>query len=164
MATPVSVGIDPESPLFDSADQAAHALAPKLTTGGLEHAGVLIQTAEGKYQYSTLIQGDRDSFALAAKLPKGAKLAGIVHSHPGDEDMSQVFSPGDVTIANQLKIPSYVRFLKDGSVRKYVPGETATRQIQLAGSRAWQKVADGDPVPVPNTGLMAPIGGLLASK
>ena len=170
MANPPAVGIDPDSPSFDNADQAAQALAPKLTNGGNEHAGVLIQTADGKFQYSTLIAGDQDSFALAARFPQGAKLAAIVHSHPGDSDISQTFSPGDLKMAGQLNVPSYVRFLKDDSLRKFMPGTTPTRQIQLAGSRAWQKVADGDPVPIPNTGLMAaqtappmPTSGLLAS-
>lgn len=149
MANPAAVGIDPDSPFFDTADQAAQALTPKLTNGGKEHAGVLVQHANGKYQYSTLMEGDQDSFKLAARLPQGSKLAGIVHSHPGDEDVSQVFSPGDVSMAKQLNVPSYVLFQKTNSTRKFVPGSTQTRDMQMAGSRQTQKVADGDPLQQP---------------
>ena len=146
---PSPVGIDPDSPTYDSIDEAAHGFTDKLGKGGKEHAGVLVQTPEGKYQYSTIIEGDRDSFQLAIKIPKGCKLAGIMHSHPGDDEISQVFSPGDVTTANQLKVPSYVLFSKDNSVRKYVPGVTQTRDMQLVGLHSSQKVAQGDSLQLP---------------
>lgn len=144
-----SVSQDPQSPEFDTADLAAKSLEPQLSVSankGVEFAGVLFQNARGKYQYSTLIPGDHDNFKLSAQVPKGSKIAAIVHSHPGEDDVGQVFSPNDIQIANQLKVPSYVHFLKSGSTRKYVPGKTATRFLNSSSRLDRPRVADGDPL------------------
>lgn len=165
---PTQVTLDPTSPLFDSTDLAASALADKF--GGdkqaLETAGVILHGPDGKYRYSTSVGGRDDSFQLAAQIPKGHTLAAIVHTHPGADAAGQVFSPNDLKMAQQLKLPSYVRFLNDGSTRMYQPGKTATQN--MPSGRFSIKVAKGDPLPPPTTGLMAqntpnqPIGGLLA--
>lgn len=168
------VTLDPASPSFDSTDLAASALADKFggdTKAALETAGVILHGPDGKYRYSTSVGGRDDSFQLAAQIPKGHTLAAIVHTHPGKDVAGQVFSPNDLKMAEQLKLPSYVRFLNDGSTRMYQPGKTATQS--MASGRFRIKVAKGDPL-APNTGLMAqatqatpvtttqPTGGLLA--
>lgn len=168
-----SVALDPNSPSFATPDAAADAVSkgfgkiPKY-----EQAAILIQKPDGSYAYSTVAhQKDHDNFALQAAIPHGHKLAGIVHSHPGDDDNGQVFSPHDLDVADQLKVPSFVRFLKDDSVRSYTPGKTKTSFIKQAGTKLQSRVADGDPIaqiqpapaPVPSQPAAAPADqGLLA--
>lgn len=155
MAAPTKITLDPESPAFDTPDQAASALADKFKSDKdavLEKAGVLFKGPDGKFRYSTSIQGQDDRFALAAQVPQGHQMAGIVHSHPGKDREGQVFSPNDVGTAEQLKVPSFVRFLNDGSTRKYTPGKTKTQKMSLAGNPyAGVKVAQGDPLDEPPT-------------
>jgi len=136
---------------FDDMDTTAHATFGTLPDmDGIEHAGVIYKRPDGKFCGSTPVtQHLRDDFALQARMKKGDSLAGIYHVHPGTDDAGQVFSPHDIEVANQLKVPSYVFFQKDNSVRKYVPGATATRIMQLPGSRTGAKVADGEKVPPP---------------
>lgn len=63
---------------------------------------------------------------------------------------AQYFSPNDIAIAKQLAVPSYVQFLKDGSIRRYTAGKTQTQSINTEGSRfATTKVARGDPLVLP---------------
>lgn len=147
MSGPASISVDPNSPTFDHPDYAASALSKNFgTTKSGEHAGVIFQRPDGKYVYSTVTPQSGDTFSLKASVPSGYKLAGIVHSHPGDDDDAGYFSPTDVDVANQLKLPSYIRFLKDDSMRKFVPGVTKTQRIGGFGS---QIVAQGDPISSP---------------
>lgn len=168
------------SPAFDSLDQAAHEVSrdfgkqPKI-----EQSAALFQRPDGKFSYSAAVtNADHDTFGMRVQLPKGTALAAIVHSHPGTDDLGQYFSTNDIDIANQLKVPSYIRFLRDDSIRKYVPGQTSTTNLRGYGTH----VATGDALNLPpanataqsavlanapNTGLMAqspiPTGGLLAT-
>ncbi len=138
-------GQDPDAnwdPSLDtSAIYALRRLDPKSAT---ESAGVIYQNADGKYAGSIPVsQNLRDAFALRAQIPKGFKMAGIYHTHPSDDQDSQYFSPKDVQIAEQLKIPSYVLFQHDGSIRSYTPGKTATRRVSMPGELRSLKVAGG---------------------
>lgn len=150
---------DTNSPAHGSPDEAADAVSKSF--GGTptgEQAAVIFQRPDGSHVYSTIApQTDHDSFALRAQMPKGYKLSGIVHAHPGQDDQGQVFSPNDLNVANQLKVPSYIRFLKDNSIRKYTPGKTATQDYRMDGQvkslKTWQ-VAKGDPLD--NAGSTAP--------
>lgn len=140
---------DPTSPQFESLDAAAHAFS-KAIRDGAEQAGCLYSTPQGKFVYSIpTTQHEQDGFSLRAMLANGNKLAGIVHSHPGGDEFGQVFSPKDIEVASQLKVPSYVLFLKDGAVRKYVHGETPTSKMAMPGSAFAQKVSRGSDVPDP---------------
>lgn len=156
MSDPIpQTDLDGNVPCFDDEDTTAHAaFANMKDLGPVEQAGVMYKMPNGQFCPSVPVtQKQRDDFALRAKMPKGASLGGIFHVHPGDDSAGQVFSPHDIQVANQLKVPSYVLFQKDGSVRKYVPGETPTRTMQLPGSREGAKVADGHPVPHPQQSL-----------
>jgi hypothetical protein len=143
--------LDPTSPMFASADEAANAafgrLVPNMTN---EQAGVIYKTADGQFAYSIpTTQNKKDDFALQAIKGNGQSLAGIYHTHPGDDSFGQMFSPHDIEIAKQLAIPSYVQFLKDAAIRAYVPGKTRTWNMTMPGSRDFQKVAKGDPLVLP---------------
>ena len=142
--TPIS--IDPNSPTFDDLDAAANAFAATFPNAGSETAGMLYKDATGKYRYSTTIPGTDEHFQLTAAVPKGAILAAILHSHPGKDALGQVFSPNDLQTADQLRLPSYVRFLDANELRVYRPGVTKTERMQMPDSRFMQTVARGDPV------------------
>ena len=148
------VGPHPQSPAFDSLDQAAHEVS-----GGFdkksktEQSAALFRRADGKYLYSAPVtNSDHDNFGMRVQLPQGVTLAGVVHSHLGQDDLGQYFSPNDLNIANQLKVPSYIRFMRDDSVRRYTPGQTSTTYLRGYGTH----VAKGDAInlpsdPVPDT-------------
>lgn len=139
--------LDPDLGWHPDTDTAAlH--AAKGIGKGLEQAGVLYKNASGQFSASKPVgQGARDEFSLRAKSQPGQTIAGIFHNHPGTDDNGQVFSPRDIAVADQLKVPSYVYFEKTGVTRKYVPGQTATRSIpDPVSPRNRVKVADGDPV------------------
>lgn len=142
--------LDPESSwdpdMEASATAALRALQPSVT----EHAGLIYQNPQGQYARSiATTQGARDGFALRAQLNANQKLAAIWHVHPGDDDNGQIFSPNDVATAEKLKVPSYVLFQKDNSIRKYTPGKTKTYDLPSADKFTRNfTVSRGDPVGV----------------
>lgn len=146
MPKPDPINIDPNSPSFDDLDAAAQALAALFPNEGNETAGMLYKGADSKFRYSTTVPGAQDDFVLRALVPRDSSLAAIVHSHPGKDTQYQYFSPNDIKTAEQLKLPSYVRFLDANDVRVYRPGVTKTQSMPLAGSRFDQTVARGDPL------------------
>lgn len=137
-----------QSPLFDSLDQAAHEVCSTLDRKSkVEQSAALFKRADGKYMYSAPVTNeDHDNFGMRVQLPKGVTLAGVVHSHLGQDDLGQYFSPNDINIANQLKIPSYIRFMRDDSVRRYTPGQTSTAYLRGYGTH----VAKGDELELPS--------------
>lgn len=147
-----AIQVDPNSPVFDSADEAANAFAATFGSSKKinEKAGVLFKSSDGKYRYSTAIEGTNDQFALRAQVPDGMAFGGIVHSHPGTDARGAVFSPDDVSAADKLKVPSYIRFSGDNGVRKYVPGQTKTSQMSDPTSRMPLTVARGDSLTLPD--------------
>jgi hypothetical protein len=153
MVTPLNQG-----PTFESLDQAAHEVSKDFgKQPDVEQSAALFKGPDGRYAYSAAVSNsDHDNFGMRVGLPKGVTLAGIVHSHPGSDDLGQYFSPGDLSVANQLKVPSYIRFLKDNSIRRYTPGQSSTSY--LLGSR----VARGDSLNLPPPDASPPLGPKLA--
>lgn len=127
--------LDPTSPWLPDLDTAVNEAikrSGKMTDG--EQSGVVIRNADGHYAYSIpLTSARQDDFALRAQVAKGQQLAAIWHSHPGNDQTAGYFSPQDISMADQLKIPSYIRFNSDGSVRRYMPGKTKLNQVISAG-------------------------------
>jgi hypothetical protein len=149
-APPPKVKIDPNSPAFDNPDAAADAVSRDFSSSPNEQIAVVVRRPDGKFVYSEVAPGRNDSSSVTALLPKGHTLAGIAHSHPGAEQSAQVFSPGDIATASSLKVPSFVRFGHDNSIRKFVPGKTKT--TILSGSDPEQgllRVSHGDPLDLP---------------
>lgn len=161
MSQPPAVTLDGASPVYHTIDGAANAVSgPFAAQQQNEQAAVIIRRPDGSYAYSTVApQTDHDKFALRALLQKGYTMAGIVHSHPGTDAMGQVFSPQDLGTADQMKVPSFVRF-SDGSIRKYVPGVTHTQPYQVSGNRFGIKSAQGDQI---DMGADNPPPGALAA-
>lgn len=142
------VTLDSSSPSFQTAAAAADAVSKSFAQQkDTEQAAVVIKRPDGTYGYSTVApQETHDSFALRAQFPKDHVLAGIVHSHPGTDALGQVFSPQDLQVAETLKVPSYIRFVNDNTIRQYVPGTTKTQNTQVAGNKFGVRSAVGDPI------------------
>src|SRR6267142_2802439 len=140
-----SVQPNSASPLFKAADHAADMVSRGFNGAGNEQAAIIFRRPDGQHIYSTVApQTLHDKFAIRALMPKGYQISGIVHSHLGNDSDGQLFSPDDLQTAAKMNVPSYVRFIKDGSIRKFTPGQT---QTTLMGDRLGQKkVAYGDPV------------------
>lgn len=133
---------DPTSATYGDLDSAARGFYDHI--GDYDHkaeeAGVLYADADGKYHYSIPTAQKDDGFKLRA----AGKMAGIFHTHPGNDQDAGYFSPGDVDTANQLKVPSYIYFEGAKDMRKFVPGTTKTHSELIAGQRL--NVAKGDPL------------------
>lgn len=141
--------VSPDTQGVDSLDTAANGVLGKLTDDTQEHAGVIMQGPDGKYYNTDPIASQHDHFGMRVQLQHGWKIAGIYHTHPGDDDLGQYFSPNDLAVSESLKIPSYIRFQKDGSVRRYTPGQTKTQNMAHTGDKFGMRVAKGDDLPAP---------------
>lgn len=148
MPKPSPISIDPKSPAYDNLDEAANAFAATFPNVANETAGMIYKDTDGKFKYSTTTPGLADHFTLSALVPKGASLAAIAHSHPEKDQLGQYFSADDLKTADQLKLPSYVRFLDANDTRVYRPGVTKTERIQMVGNKFGQLVAKGDPLAI----------------
>ena len=156
-APPPLVTIDPNAQTFGSPDEAADAVSKNFVDPDNRDKGeqiaVIVKRPDGKFVASTAAApANHDNSALRIGLPKGHTLAAIVHSHPGNDDLGQTFSNSDISTANQLKVPSFIRFAKDGSIRKYTPGKTNKFQYTgstPSGGTEQLYAAHGDPIEVP---------------
>lgn len=143
--------LDPTCQWTDNKDQ--QAITGLSNASQVDHSrelgGAIFQNPQGQYCYSIPVGGtEAGHFQLRAQSTPALKLAGIYHTHPagGGEDSS--FSPDDVNMANQLKLTSYIKALKDGTVKRYDPGVTPT---QAAGSRLQSFARKSPGVLVPQT-------------
>jgi hypothetical protein len=73
-----------------------------------------------------------DDFAITCELPSGAKLVGLFHTHPIGSVPG--ISTNDIDVAKKLNITSFVAFIDQGTIMRFVPGKTRVRG----------RVADGD--------------------
>lgn len=134
-----SSALSAEPTTLDSIATAALLTCP--TSTNHECAGVVIAAADGTLTASVPVRANEANFVLRIKLAAGEHLAAIYHSHPGDDKDSQVFSSDDVRVARQLRVPSYVLFIKASEVRKYVPEVT-----RLIVGEYTVKTSAGDPL------------------
>lgn len=144
---------DPNSPAFDSPAEAADAVSKSFSsTPDSETVAAIFQRPDGKHVYSTTSIHAHENFELHARMPKDWRLSGTVHSHPGDDPAAQWFSPQDLDAAKQANVPGYIRFLKDDSIRQYVPGKTQTQLYSPQGeghTLTGIRVSRGDPLDSP---------------
>lgn len=140
--------LDPTCQWTDSKDQAAvAALGGAAQASSRETGGAIFQNAQGQYCYSIPVGGaNSEHFQLRAQSTPEQKLAGIYHTHPANGFEDKSFSPDDVNMADQLKLTSYIKALKDGTVKRYDPGVTKTQS-----SGTFDKKSAGTLVPQPTT-------------
>lgn len=147
--TPVAA-LDPTAQWLPDLDSAVNEAIKRSgqTVADAEQSGVIYKNTDGHYAFSIPLTSARhDDFALRAQVGKGQELAAIWHSHPGKDTIAGYFSPNDISMADQLKIPSYIRFNSDGTVRSYTPGKTKLQTINTGGGKlSTMRVARGDSV------------------
>lgn len=137
-ATPLSQ--DPYAS-YQAAALAALAAA-RQQKANLEWAGAVLReaTKNGSYDYRYTIpqQGSNRHFNLALTFPKADSIAALYHTHPdiGEGSLGVLFSPNDVTVANALKVPSYIWSAYDGKDRVYIPGKSKLRYSEEANGEA----------------------------
>ena len=141
------ITLDPNSPIFQTPDGAAAAVSKMFAHLPGEQSAACILRPDGTYGYSTISpQQGETNFQMRVALPKDHKLACIVHSHPGNDQDGQYFSPDDINVANQLKVPSFIRFNRDDTIRRFTPGVTKTTSIPMSGHPFGVKAAVGDQI------------------
>lgn len=140
--------LDPTSPWLPDLDSAVNeAIKRSGAIANNEQSGVVFKNADGHFAYSIpLTSARQDDFALRAQIPEGMSLAGIWHSHPGNDELAGFFSPADLDMADKLNVPSYIRFNKDGAIRSYTPGKTKTLRRSLYDPATTSRVTRGDVV------------------
>lgn len=144
------VTLDGNAPTYDSLDQAAHEISKNFAQQPqIEQSAALFKTPAGYQTSAVVTNSDHDNFGMRVQLPQGVTLAGIIHGHPGNDELAGYFSPNDINVANQLKVPSYIRFLSDNSLRRFTPGQTKINYMMGA------KVARGDGIKLPESGAPA---------
>ncbi len=111
-----------------------------------EVSGVLYKDANGNYCYSLPVQsGSQKDFKMQARIPKGASLAGLWHTHPDNRDRDDAyFSPNDVQAAQNLDVPSFIRMLRTDQVKGFIPGKTATMRAKGGRISSGYEVPNAD--------------------
>lgn len=138
--------LDPTCKWTTDKDQTAVSALNNIAATNREEGGAIFQNEKGEYCYSIPVgSGQAGKFTLRARSTPEQKLVGIYHTHPegGLDGQDQNFSSDDVEMADQLKMASYIKALKDGTIKKYEPGVTPTKRFK-GGGRLAQKVSDGN--------------------
>lgn len=114
--------------IFLSPDDAAIDTLNRITEKNYEMAGGVIRDRAGFYS-TTKPQGNKNpgAFEIDLRFPKSSKLVGLYHTHPGEQLKADKFSHGDVEIAQQLKVLSYIRALEANKIFKFEPGVSNVR-------------------------------------
>lgn len=88
-----------------------------------ENATVIVCQAENCTALPASRQNE-GNFRLHVPLKTGERIAAIIHTHPTSGvvwDRSEEFSADDKQIADSLRVPSYVYFVKLHQIRVYEP-------------------------------------------
>jgi len=125
-------------------DRAAVTALASVPNSNDEYAGAIYRDAQGRYCYSTPVRGADDTFSFRVVLPTGTVLAGLYHTHLGDDGLAPLFSAGDVRQADRLGAASYILVRSRGIVLRYVPGRTGTMPIHRNGSLRTLTVSRGE--------------------
>lgn len=128
-----------------------------------EWAGGVFQNGQGQYQYTVPQAGSESHFDLKLSVPKEDKLSALYHTHPkydaNGQDVGQksdeMFSPNDVQVADQLKVPSFIWTGYDGKNREYVPGQTPTKDVYVPGNDDYETGSQGVVVSPPQQNAVA---------
>ncbi len=126
------------SDAFASVDQAAsaalHEIMPTSASEVIEYAGCLYEQ-KGKVFYTVPeTSSEARGFNIHCRFPQSAKLVGIFHTHPGDEETNEVFSQPDVEVAVKLGLPSYIGITRSSSIKRFIAGKDKTSIIKYAGT------------------------------
>jgi hypothetical protein len=118
---------DPFDTLNDAFYSAANAVREKF--GNQEEAISILYELGGKFYFADPVgRGSDNRTAGQFKIPKAARLRGIVHNHP-EADLNDRFSPDDIENAERLGVPSAIIFGSTApQIRLFTPGQTPVRK------------------------------------
>lgn len=77
----------------------------------IEYGGLVGANPDGTFYLleNAPARGERDKMHIRQRLRrKGDKVAGIYHSHPGEDQLAERFSETDITTAGALGVPSAI--------------------------------------------------------
>jgi proteasome lid subunit RPN8/RPN11 len=135
---PISFGATHES--LDKA--AVQTLAELFDDGGRYESGGFFIELNGAYQASRPVtQGARRAVNYCIVLPRGARLAGIYHTHV----TSTILSARDRSNAERAGVPSYIGTIRDRSLWVYDARLREVRAVEHAqGSTVAESSGDDD--------------------
>jgi hypothetical protein len=139
---PISFGAAHES--LDAL--AVQTLVALFDSGGRYESGGFFIELHGAYQASRPVtQGARRTVNYCIVLPRGARLAGIYHTHVA----STIMSARDRSNAERAAVPSYIGTIRDRSLWVYDARLREVRAIEHAqGSTVAETSGDDDDQPL----------------
>lgn len=131
---------------YPSADQAAMAALRSIQEKHVETGGaVLFNPQAGHYAYTQPVgKNDTGHFSAAVQVPPGWQMAALFHTHPVGARSTE-FSPDDIDMARQLKVPSYILPLYDGKVRSFDPASSPVSKSPQGPFAVGSVVEDAPP-------------------
>lgn len=132
--TAVSSPLANETGFSTLADAAVAGLQASVhRTTKTEVAGAVYELDNKFYYTNPASNASEDSFQIAISFPTSSKLVAIFHTHPASFPNNYLFSPGDIKVADQLHLISFVAVLSDNGYRiiEYIPGQTDTEPMTL---------------------------------
>lgn len=118
--------VAPDAVAYSSVDEAAVAalaMAVPLSTR-FEYGGAILKCS-GAYYFTEPVTSRRNArVEFDTRIGAGCSLAAIYHTHPEGERSSR-FSRGDMNVAHELGVPSFIGVIADSSVRRYDPRSMA---------------------------------------
>jgi proteasome lid subunit RPN8/RPN11 len=109
-----------------------------------EYAGVIYEQ-DGEFHYTTpKTSGETHAVKIKVQYPKGSKLVSLYHTHP-DGTNAEMFSHGDIQVADQLGLPYYMGHSEAG-FRVYEPGKTRVTRQRTGRRTEPMKWSKGDPI------------------
>lgn len=112
--------------LLQAAIAALHLAAGNTNQTGTEWAGAILETPAGQFVVTAPVAGSEDHFDLKVEIPVGDKLVGLYHTHPSNDSTTgdNQFSPLDVQVATQLRVPSFIWVQRTKAVKEFTPGRS----------------------------------------
>lgn len=105
-----------------AAVQAALQLAVANGGARFEYGGAVYEL-HGEFYYTapvTICDDANDEYRIA--VPPGAHVTALYHTHPATHPRSFEFSATDVTVATKNRLTSYIAVVRDGQIKRFVPG------------------------------------------
>lgn len=135
---------------FATLDEAMYeaAQAARSSRENRKEAMSVVYEHNGRFYFTEPQSQENDERVRAdVKIPRSARVAGIVHNHPPGKDNDK-FSPTDVEMAETLKVPSLIIYGDDASkeptMRLFTPGKTKMGGSMGRGVGLRKRWSEGD--------------------
>lgn len=109
-----------------------------------EYMGALLALAEGGFGYSAAggVSG-ADAVSVRVRIPRGARLAGLWHTHGAPHFSREFFSAIDTALAERLDAPLFLA-APSGALRVFAPGDAKldareAARLGLGASRGYAR-------------------------